>query len=83
MNQESVESPRVGAFLTRRSPKPAMTKQSSTREDLRGQTVKLAAVDDDGQPVFMEMDAADAWKDTQTRLQTYRKLRNWLSMDDE
>ena len=46
-----------------------------TREDLRGKSVRLSAVDDDGEPVEMEMDAADAWKDTQEKLATYRKLQ--------
>lgn len=77
------DAPRAGAFITRHSPRPALTKTASTREDLRGQTVKLAAVDDEGNSVQVEMDAADAWKDTQQRLGTYRKLRRWLDGDDE
>ena len=65
-----------GSRLLRKS---ANTEKSGmrvpTREDLRGKTVRLSAVDDDGEPVEMEMDAADAWKDTQEKLATYRKLQ--------
>jgi hypothetical protein len=45
--------------------------------------VKLAAVDEDGEQVTMEIDAADAWKDTQQRLDAYRKLQTCLGSGDE
>ncbi len=59
---------------------PLSEEQRSTaeREDLRGVAVKLEALAENGSRVEIEMDAADAWADTQRRRSVFEQLLNCL-----
>lgn len=49
-----------------------------TFEELRGQKVQLEAITSEGETVLEELDAADAWADTQKRRNVYQMLLKCL-----
>lgn len=68
-------------LVTPPAPAPAVAPEileRETYEELRGQKVQLEAFDSDGRKVAVEMDAAEAWTDTQKRRKIYQTLLDCL-----
>jgi hypothetical protein len=49
--------------------------------NLSGKKVTLSAINAEGQKVLIEMDANEAWQETQQRLTVYRDILRWLKED--
>jgi hypothetical protein len=60
---------------------PEPPKEEDVLKIMEGKKVTLNAVDPEGKKVLIEMDAAEAWRETHQRIDVYRKILDWLKGD--
>lgn len=59
----------------------AKIQEEELLKSMEGKMVTLNAIDSEGKKVLIEMDAAEAWKETHQRIDLYKKILGWLKGD--